>query len=258
VFNISRGIYCIKNKINGKMYVGKSKNIEMRWKRHLKSSKYKKDKGYEYPLYRAIRKYGLINFEFLILELTQVLDLDTLEREYILKFDTMLPIGYNQVFGNIIQSIITPHTIVEVSDLLENTLFTNIEIAKMYNICDDSVGLINNGKTWNNPLQKYPLRKPKLKKPKIIKKNTCESCGDECNIHNKYKLCNKCYKKTQKSKLMPTRDILKDEIRNLSFVDVGKRYDVSDSAIKKWCRKHGLPFRASDIKKITNNEWANI
>lgn len=49
------GIYKITNKINGKCYIGQSKNIEERW-RHHRTSKLK------YPLYLAFQKYGLENF----------------------------------------------------------------------------------------------------------------------------------------------------------------------------------------------------
>lgn len=55
------GIYRITNKINGKSYIGQSVNIKNRWYVH----KATKD---DYPIHRAIRKYGKNNFSWEILE----------------------------------------------------------------------------------------------------------------------------------------------------------------------------------------------
>ena len=51
----------IKCKINNKVYIGQSIDIERRWDQH------KYGKG-NIILRNAIQKYGLDNFEFLILE----------------------------------------------------------------------------------------------------------------------------------------------------------------------------------------------
>lgn len=56
----------------------------------------------------------------------------------------------------------------------------------------------------------------------------------------------------------PSRDILKNQIRNLSFVQIGKIYSVSDNAIRKWCKSYKLPSRVSDIKLISDKEWEII
>ena len=61
-------IYQYVNKINGHMYIGLSKDPEKRFKRHLSSSFNEKDRDYNLPIHKAIRKYGIENFEFNILE----------------------------------------------------------------------------------------------------------------------------------------------------------------------------------------------
>ena len=58
------GIYCIKNRINGKVYIGQSWSIEKRWYRHKVTT----DKSFKNHLYSAIKKYGIENFEFTILK----------------------------------------------------------------------------------------------------------------------------------------------------------------------------------------------
>jgi group I intron endonuclease len=66
------GIYKITNIINNHCYIGQSRNIQKRWKNHISASHNCNEKSYEYPLYRAIRKYGVENFSFDILEETTV------------------------------------------------------------------------------------------------------------------------------------------------------------------------------------------
>ena len=60
---VSHYIYKITNLINGKIYVGKSKNPKVRWRQHKSHSKKRNTK-----LYYAMRKYGIENFIFEVLE----------------------------------------------------------------------------------------------------------------------------------------------------------------------------------------------
>lgn len=73
------GIYMIKNKINGFSYIGQAKDIDRRWDRH----KYDALHNVDTYLYRAIRKYGISNFEFSIVEFCDVEELDAKEIFYI-------------------------------------------------------------------------------------------------------------------------------------------------------------------------------
>lgn len=59
-----QGIYKIKNLLNGKVYIGQSVNISARFSQH----KYDTKKDFNYPLHNAIRKYGIENFEFNVIE----------------------------------------------------------------------------------------------------------------------------------------------------------------------------------------------
>ena len=95
------GIYCIKNRINGKVYIGQSWDIENRWYRHRVTT----DKSYKSHLYSAIRKYGKDNFEFSILkkieenENTQK-ELDHYENFFIEQFNSRdRSLGYNKKEG---------------------------------------------------------------------------------------------------------------------------------------------------------------
>lgn len=60
------GIYEIKNKVTGKIYIGSSKQIEKRWEQHLQSLE--KGEHHSILLQRAWNKYGKECFEFIIKE----------------------------------------------------------------------------------------------------------------------------------------------------------------------------------------------
>lgn len=95
------GIYKITNKINNKVYIGMTtKDIEVRWKQHLKVSKSKNDKNHRL-IHKAILKYGVKNFTFDKLYETDVINLEhlkELEISYIEQYNSFKN-GYNLTKG---------------------------------------------------------------------------------------------------------------------------------------------------------------
>lgn len=97
-------IYKITNKINGKVYIGKTKysDATKRWKEHLYESS-KKRGSEKRPLYNAINCYGLKNFEFEVIE--EVADESLSEKEiyYIKLYKSFVGFkdsnGYNATLG---------------------------------------------------------------------------------------------------------------------------------------------------------------
>lgn len=88
-------VYCHRNKINGKRYIGQTKNIKHRFG--------KNGSGYAYNTYfwRSIQKYGWDNFEHIILKdnLTKE-QADYFEKEFIRKYNTTnIEFGYNRAIG---------------------------------------------------------------------------------------------------------------------------------------------------------------
>ena len=93
------GIYCITNNINGKKYVGLSKNCYKRWSDHYsKSYNSNRKDDIEKALYLAMRKYGRDNFSFEILEECEEDKLKEREIYWINKLDSYHT-GYNETFG---------------------------------------------------------------------------------------------------------------------------------------------------------------
>lgn len=86
---MNSGIYAIKNKIDGKLYIGQTVNFARRFSHHrwsLRSGKHSSPK-----LQNAWNKYGESAFEFLILLESPVTELTLLEQQC---FDSLKPV-YN-------------------------------------------------------------------------------------------------------------------------------------------------------------------
>lgn len=56
----------------------------------------------------------------------------------------------------------------------------------------------------------------------------------------------------------PSREILKQQIRTMPFLQIGKEYGVTDNAVRKWCDYYELPRKKTEIKKISDEQWENI
>ena len=94
------GIYKVTNLINQKVYIGQSDNIEQRWKRHKTRSINNCGKDYNYAFYRAIRKYGLENFLFEVIEECSKDELNQREKYWIKYYNSYLnPDHYNETEG---------------------------------------------------------------------------------------------------------------------------------------------------------------
>ena len=86
-------IYLLTNKINKKQYVGQSlcNDINDRWNRYKKLEK----NSIGRCLYSAFIKYGIDKFKFQIICICFDEDCDKYEMDYIKKYNTIVPNGYN-------------------------------------------------------------------------------------------------------------------------------------------------------------------
>lgn len=97
------GIYKYQNKINGKVYIGQSINLEARKYGHKSSAFNKKANDYNSQFHQAIRKYGWDNFDYeIIAELTpEEYSKETLNKLeiFFIKYYNSYHNGYNATEG---------------------------------------------------------------------------------------------------------------------------------------------------------------
>lgn len=84
-------------------------------------------------------------------------------------------------------------------------------------------------------------------------KKHCPYCGKEISRNSTY--CRSCAPKhratnDEKKSKRPSKEVLLEEIKTNSFVELGKKYGVNEASVRKWCKKYNLPFRRRDIKKL--------
>jgi len=90
-------IYCARNKVNGKLYIGKTNHtLEWRKKKHESMAG-----ASRYYFHQAIDKYGRDSFEWSILDMAEEeCKLSDMEREYIDLFSSSIhECGYNLTHG---------------------------------------------------------------------------------------------------------------------------------------------------------------
>lgn len=246
------GIYSIQNNLTKERYIGKSVNIERRWDEHKKSINSCYKNVSDYPLYQSIRKYGLNNFDFTILEECNLENLDDKEIYWINFYDSYKN-GYNQTPGGDASNYYSKLTLEQVNEIRELLLTSSLsmkEIGDKYGVCKNTITLINNNKIWYNKNIEQPIRKKESK-------FKCKECGKQLTKLSKSKtgLCLECYKKSLQ-KNIPSREELKNKIRTQSIQKIAEDYGYkSHSTVRKWCIKYGLPSIKKEINKYSDEEW---
>lgn len=124
-------IYKIENIITNKCYIGETQktNPILRWNEH----KRKIEKGIGCPaLQDAVKKYGIENFRFNILIICFDEDRYKYEIEYIKRYNTMVPNGYNLTpggeGGGFHGKKHSQETINKISNLMKNKYIKNPEL----------------------------------------------------------------------------------------------------------------------------------
>ncbi len=114
-------IYLVKNKINNKCYVGQTISIDIltRWKQHMKMEKNTLGRY----IYSAYEKYGIQNFEFKIICICFDEDCNFYEEEYIKKYNSLVPSGYNLKSGGN-NSKHHPETLKKMSETMKGMKYT--------------------------------------------------------------------------------------------------------------------------------------
>jgi group I intron endonuclease len=202
-------IYKITNLVNNKIYIGQTcRTIEQRWKEHLKRRLYENGNGYNYHLYKSMRKYGTENF---IIEEIEYCNDDILnEREmfWIQEYESFNPdIGYNATMGGSGSRIYNYNEVYERYDngesLVEISLNMNIsrsyleQIIKLHeNYSHEEVwnrAKLYSSKTRGTPVCQYDLdgnfintfnsaKEAERLVPKTSKSNIRKSCINKSGL----------------------------------------------------------------------------
>ena len=271
------GIYKIKNKINGKIYIGQSNNIERRWREHKSRSLNKENKDCNMKIYEAIKTYGLTNFELSIIEKCKKEELRDREIYWINYYNSMdFNFGYNTDNGYM------PTHFAKLNDAeynnlcedLKNNFLSLEDISNKYNISLSYIYEINRGDNFRkNKNEKYPLReeniKNRLSEDIILNiKNDLLNGLPLTELQNKYSVCkmdlyriNYGLRHAKENEKYPLHDYYNDRVlskneineiidlissTNMSFVEIGKIYNKKPSAIEDI--NSGNSFYNKDIK----------
>lgn len=257
------GIYKITNKVNGKVYIGQSIDIKKRWASHKKDAFWAGNVGKEYPLYRAIRKYGLENFEFEIIEECTTEKLNEKEMYYITVYKSNIKnFGYNQNDGGQTNSHSLKLTELEVNEIihrLKSTFDGPKQIAKEYGVGATTIHNINVGDAYHRDNEVYPIRPRLYTLQKTVdgqiiaksKEHFCKTCGKK--ISKESSRCVVCAGLASRKveKRPPPMELAKSIVEK-GFRGTAQNFHVSDKAIVRWCKEYDIP---STKKQLVN--WYN-
>lgn len=236
-------IYAYKKKSQNKIvYVGQSVALETRHKQHILYDPYNsKNKEYDYPLSRGIRKYGPEEYELLVLEENVPLDLlDDREKFWIAYYDTYWH-GYNQTVGGTYPTkpIFHDDIIGLTIEMLKNEEYSYKDIMDKTGMSMTHIYNINIGARRPQANQEYPIRKQNTKGTKGLKFSEVE--------------------------IKAIHEDLKNTI--YTFKDLAKKYDCSATTIRyinQGVRKayrlseYSYPIRGNAKSVAKQAYWNNL
>lgn len=253
------GIYKIRNVITNECYIGQSINIAKRWRNEKEAAFNSKNESYNYPLSYAIRKYGIENFTFEVIEECLRNELNEKEKYWIAYYDSYNN-GYNQTPGGdtiLHMCKLTPEEADEIAHILiddPNGVVSHKQLAEKYGVSKDTIQAINMGRQWYNDNYTYPLHISKYDPRYKTESMLCVDCGKVINKNcTRCYECNKIYQKQQFIKQLP---VSKEELKQLlienngNFTKVGKILNISDNGLRKWCKNLDLSTYSKDYKVI--------
>lgn len=141
-------IYKIENTVNGKVYVGQSKDPERRWKKHKWMVNTRDERERRKPLYTEMRSYGVDSFSFSLLEKCNDSKMNDREVFWIERLNSQdESCGYN-IYGGGCGNGVYVSRAVDQYDLRGNYIATyhnQCEAAKAVGVHNTKIGCACNG-----------------------------------------------------------------------------------------------------------------
>lgn len=82
-------------------------------------------------------------------------------------------------------------------------------------------------------------------------KHYCPECGKE--VSKEGNKCPECAAKSSRKVDRPEQEELLQLIQTESFCEIGRRYGVTDNAVRKWCRHYNIPSKKCELEAYLKN-----
>ena len=243
------GIYKFTNRITGQSYVGRSVNIEERYKDHKRRADPNKPSFENTYFHRVMAEYGFGAYDFEILEECPEELLREREQYYIKELGTRYPNGYNIEIGGSHAKFplkVTQYEVYGIQQDLKDGILSLNEIGQKYGISYSEVYLINNGKHWHSEYETYPLRKLYLGSTRKKPREVCEICGKPITEYCGCKVCRACFFERRR-RFTPSKEELANMLRQNRPTELAQKLSVCRNTILNWRKKYGLDSQGNDI-----------
>lgn len=279
-----QGIYKITNKINGKIYIGQSIDLDRRKKEHIRDLN--KNRNHNNHFQNAWNKYGEENFKFEYIHIVEdSSELNYLETYYINLYDSTNPDnGYNYTYGGDNPSVSELYREeIRLKSRGKNTnlstedvrriklslycLMDRHEISEMFDIKKKTITSIANGKNFNYINPELNEKIYNLKRVLIDERNSKileifddgKSITEICNITElSVSVVEKCVYKYRNSAEINKKKYqqIYDEVHRLyneghKKYHISKILKISPSTVDRYLTNYSNPYKELNFKKVT-------
>lgn len=133
--------------------------------------------------------------------------------------------------------------LIEPKNNIGNDMFHAAEDYKIENVFNESKEYLDSKSKYDNRLIHRDDKEDSY----------CTNCGCSITGEGITGLCIDCWHKTTRKAERPSKDELEKMIYTIPFTTIAKQYDVTDNAVRKWCKSYELPYKKSEIKQQNNS-----
>lgn len=99
------------------------------------------------------------------------------------------------------------------------------------------------GKDWSERLKELWFKKPKGRPLKDKEKILCQYCKNVILNSNKKYCSLKCEGMDRRKTERPSKERLLEMIKNMTIMDIGRKFKVGDNTIRKWAKSYNIEYR---------------